>query len=167
MWFSRISKLERSKACKNLWARIFCKIAICLQESFWKSASESICPSATCILYCIQKKKKKGKRKRQNYFGGLDIANHNDIYIYMFIYFQFTSTLINVCLFGSKQLSFCVLICLFIKYFEYLVCVRHWVMYRRLRDEPDCPCPQGSSGVVGKTEISVANGMQDVVGIML
>ena len=72
-----------------------------------------------------KKKKKKGKRKRQNYFGGLDIANHNDIYIYMFIYFQFTSTLINVCLFGSKQLSFCVLICLFIKYFEYLVCVRH------------------------------------------
>lgn len=64
---------------------------------------------------------------RQNYFGGLDIANHNDtyIYIYMFIYFQFTSTLINVCLFGSKQLSFYVLIHLFIKYFEYLACVRH------------------------------------------
>lgn len=27
-------------------------------------------------------------------------------------------------------------------------------------DEPDCPWPQGSSGVVGKTEISVANGTQ-------
>ena len=43
----------------------------------------------------------------------------------MFIYFQFTSTLINVCLFGSKQLSFYVLIHLFIKDFEYLACVRH------------------------------------------
>ena len=34
-------------------------------------------------------------------------------------------------------------------------------------DEQDCPWPQGSSGVVGKTEISVANGTQDVVGIMV
>jgi len=87
------------------------------------------------VFFIASKKKKKSKRMRQNYFGGLDIANHNDtyihiyiyiyIYIYMFIYFQFTSTLINVCLFGSKQLSFYVLIHLFIKYFEYLACVRH------------------------------------------
>ena len=33
-------------------------------------------------------------------------------------------------------------------------------MHERLRDEPDCPCPQEPSGVVGKMEISVASGMQ-------
>lgn len=109
----------------NLLARIFSEVCKWIHL-----------PVSNLFSLLHPKKKKKSKRMRQNYFGGLDIANHNDtyIYIYMFIYFQFTSTLINVCLFGSKQLSFYVLIHLFIKYFEYLACVRHWVMYRRLRD---------------------------------
>ena len=33
------------------------------------------------LVFFIASEKKKSKRKGQNYFGGLDIANHNDMYI--------------------------------------------------------------------------------------
>ena len=68
---------------------------------------------ASMFSLLCQKKIYKNKRKIQNYFGDFAVANHSETFFYL----KFIPILINICLLGSKQLCFYVLIHLFIQYF--------------------------------------------------
>lgn len=96
---------------KNFQLGKFRHTRIVYEHVFQKSENEYFCLSVAS-MFSLLHQKKIDQRKRQNCFGGLDIANDSESF-----YFKFISTLINMCLLRTKQLCFYILVHLFIKYF--------------------------------------------------